>query len=46
MNKIVQLSNLNKTFLGKKNVKVLKKINYKFKLGKIYCLMGPSGSGK
>ena len=32
--------------LKKKNVKVLKNINYKFKLGKIYSLMGPSGSGK
>ena len=32
--------------LQKKNIKVLKKINFKFKLGKIYSLMGPSGSGK
>jgi len=27
-------------------VNVLKKINYKFKKGKIYSIMGPSGSGK
>ena len=46
MNNIIELKNLSKTFVEKKNVKVLKNINYKFKLGKIYSLMGPSGSGK
>ena len=46
MNKFIELLNLSKTFFAKKNVKVLKKINFKFKLGKIYSLMGPSGSGK
>ena len=46
MNDIVQLSNLTKTFDNFKKIKVLKKINYKFKKGKIYSLMGPSGSGK
>ena len=46
MNNIIQLSNLNKTFVTEKKVNVLKKINYKFKKGKIYALMGPSGSGK
>ena len=46
MNNFIELKNLSKTFIGKKNVKVLKKINQKFKLGKIYSLMGPSGSGK
>ncbi len=46
MNKFVELKNLSKTFFEKKNVKVLKKINFKFQLGKIYSLMGPSGSGK
>ena len=46
MNNFIELKNLSKTFLEKKNIKVLKKINYKFKLGKIYSLMGPSGSGK
>ena len=46
MNKIIELSNLTKTFIAKKNVKVLKKISFKFKSGKIYSLMGPSGSGK
>ena len=46
MNNLIELSNLTKTFDAKKNVKVLKQINFKFKLGKIYSLMGPSGSGK
>ena len=46
MNNFIELTNLSKTFYLKKNIKVLKKINFKFKLGKIYSLMGPSGSGK
>ena len=46
MNNIIELSNLTKTFNVKKNIKVLKKINFKFKSGKVYSLMGPSGSGK
>ena len=46
MNNIIELKNLSKTFIEKKNITVLKKINYKFKSGKIYSLMGPSGSGK
>ncbi len=46
MNDLIILNNFTKTFIAKKNVKVLKKINYKFKYGKIYSLMGPSGSGK
>ena len=46
MNSFIELSNLTKTFILKKNVKVLKQVNLKFKLGRIYSLMGPSGSGK
>ena len=46
MNNFIELSNITKTFIAKKNVKVLKKVNFKFKFGKIYSLMGPSGSGK
>ena len=46
MNNLIKLSNLNKTFLNERKIHVLKKINYKFKRGKIYSLMGPSGSGK
>ena len=46
MNNFIELKDLSKTFFEKKKLKVLKKINFKFKLGKIYSLMGPSGSGK
>ena len=46
MNNYIELVNLTKTYFSKKKVKVLKKINFKFNLGKIYCLTGPSGSGK
>ena len=46
MNNLIELKNLSKTFIEKKSVKVLKKINFKFKSGKIYSLIGPSGSGK
>ena len=46
MNNYIELKNLSKTFFEKKSLNVLKKINFKFKLGKIYSLMGPSGSGK
>jgi ABC-type lipoprotein export system ATPase subunit len=46
MNKDIELKNLSKTFFDKKNINVLKKVNYKFQLGKIYSIMGPSGSGK
>ena len=46
MNNLIELSNLNKNFVSLKRIHVLKKINYKFKKGKIYSLMGPSGSGK
>ena len=46
MNNLIELSNLNKDFDGLKKINVLKKINYKFKKGKIYSLIGPSGSGK
>ena len=46
MNNLIKLSNINKSFIAQKKVNVLKKINYKFKKGKIYSLMGPSGSGK
>ena len=46
MNSLIQLKNISKSFKTNKNIKVLKKISYKFKKGKIYSLMGPSGSGK
>jgi len=46
MNNLIELSNLNKNFVSLKKINVLRKINYKFRKGKIYSLMGPSGSGK
>ena len=46
MNNAIELKNLSKTFFDKKNIIVLKKVNFKFQLGKIYSIMGPSGSGK
>ena len=46
MSNLIQLSNINKSFLSLKRINVLKKVSYKFKSGKIYSLMGPSGSGK
>ena len=46
MSNLIQLLNINKSFLSLKRINVLKKISYKFKSGKIYSLMGPSGSGK
>ncbi len=46
MNNLITLNKISKNFLTSKKISVLKKINYKFKKGKIYSLIGPSGSGK
>ena len=46
MNNFIQLKNLKKTYKKTKTLKVLNNINFKFKNGLIYSLMGPSGSGK
>tara|TARA_B100001057_G_scaffold11870_1_gene11230 strand:+ start:1178 stop:1855 length:678 start_codon:yes stop_codon:yes gene_type:complete len=46
MNDLIQLTNLNKSFASFSKINVLRKINYKFKKGKIYSIIGPSGSGK
>ena len=46
MNNLIILNKISKSFLTSKKITVLKKINYKFKKGKVYSLMGPSGSGK
>ena len=46
MNNLIILNKISKNFFTSKKVSVLKKINYKFKKGKIYSLVGPSGSGK
>jgi len=46
MNNLIQLKNLKKTYKKTKILKVLNNINFKFKNGLIYSLMGPSASGK
>lgn len=44
---MVELKNINMTFKkNKKEIEVLKNINYKFESGKTYVIIGPSGSGK
>ena len=40
------IKNLSKNYFNQKKLNVLKNINYKFKKGKTYSLVGPSGSGK
>ena len=46
MNSMIELIGLSKNYEAKKNIKVLKNINFKFKKGNVYSLVGPSGSGK
>ena len=42
---LIKLKNISKIFT-KNNVKVLNNINFNFKIGKTYSIIGPSGSGK
>ena len=46
MNNLIQLKNISKHYIANKKTTILKKINFKFKKGLIYSLVGPSGSGK
>ena len=46
MNNLISLKNISKSFSNNQKINVLKKINYSFVKGKIYSLVGPSGSGK
>jgi len=46
MNNLIELKNISKHYITNKKTKILKKINFKFKKGLIYSLVGPSGSGK
>ena len=46
MNNYIELKNISKNYLTNKKNIILKKINFKFKKGLIYSLVGPSGSGK
>ena len=46
MNNLIELKNITKHYFVNKKSIILKKINFKFKRGVIYSLVGPSGSGK
>ena len=46
MNNLIELKNISKNYISSKKIEVLKNINYTFKSGKTYSLIGPSGSGK
>ena len=46
MNNLIELKNISKHYIVNKKTVILRKINFKFKKGLIYSLVGPSGSGK
>ena len=46
MSNSIVLNKVSKKFVTNKKINVLNKISYKFVKGKIYSLVGPSGSGK
>ena len=46
MSSLIELKNISKYYIVNKKTVILKNINYKFKKGLIYSLVGPSGSGK
>ena len=46
MNNIIEFKNVSKQYGHTKKINVLNKINFNFKKGNIYSLVGPSGSGK
>ena len=46
MNSIIEFKNVSKQYDHANKINVLNKINFNFKKGNIYSLVGPSGSGK
>jgi len=46
MSSLIELKNISKYYIVNKKTVILKKINFQFKKGLIYSLVGPSGSGK
>ena len=46
MNNFIEVKKISKSYHNQKKISVLKNLNYKFKEGKTYSLVGPSGSGK
>ena len=43
---MIELNNISKNYFSSKKIEVLKNINFIFKPGNVYSLIGPSGSGK
>ena len=43
---MIELKKIYKNYFSLKKIKVLRNINFNFKPGNIYSLVGPSGSGK
>ena len=46
MNNLIEIEGISKKYNLKKKITILKNLNFKFKKGKTYSLVGPSGSGK
>ena len=46
MSSLIELKNISKYYIVNKKTIILRKINFKFRKGLIYSLVGPSGSGK
>ena len=46
MNSLIELKNISKHYIVNKKTTILRRVNFKFKKGLIYSLVGPSGSGK
>ena len=46
MNNFISLKKISKVFFKKNKIKALSNINLELSLGKVYSLIGPSGSGK
>tara|TARA_Y100000588_G_C14014226_1_gene821349 strand:+ start:177 stop:860 length:684 start_codon:yes stop_codon:yes gene_type:complete len=46
MNNSIELKNISKHYIVNRKTVILRRINFKFKKGLIYSLVGPSGSGK
>ena len=46
MSNLIELKNISKHYIVNRKTVILRRINFKFKKGLIYSLVGPSGSGK
>ena len=46
MSNFIELKNISKRYIVNRKTVILRRINFKFKKGLIYSLVGPSGSGK